>query len=342
MRVFRILVCSSILPFLFLLVANAQHVVKVYEQKSFPVTVPAGNYSGITHLHDDVYGVVSDKSDSSLYFNFRIQLDSLSGDLRHVECLGGVGRVDTCGLDHEAIAKTSDSTLVIVSEGLFRFTQYPIDNPIHGLWSLRKPAADFYPNYGYESLTYDSVRHCLWSVTESTLRKDGEPASWQNGMRNRLRLFSFDKSGIRSSYAYLMDPPSTSRVAQMYVMGVSELCALPDGQLLVLEREAWIPKIKLGAFCRCKLYIVNPSQEKEFEMNDSFSADTPFVHKRLLTEWTTRLSLLGRSFANYEGMCLGSRLANGDWVLILLADSQNQYAGVLKDWFKTIVISPSD
>ena len=35
-------------------------------------TVAAGNYSGIAHLHDDIYAVVSDKSDSALYFNFRI------------------------------------------------------------------------------------------------------------------------------------------------------------------------------------------------------------------------------------------------------------------------------
>ena len=342
MKAFRILFFGSALAFLFLSVANAQHVVKAFEQKHFPTTVPAGNYSGITHLHDDVYAVVSDKSDSSLYFNFRIQLDSLTGDLRHVECLGGVGHVDTCGLDHEAIAKVSDSTLVIASEGLFRFTEYSIEHPTHGLWTMRKPTADFYPNYGYESLTYDSVRHCLWSITESTLRKDGKPASWQNGESNRLRLFAFDKTGTRASYAYQMDAPSTNKAAQMYVMGVSELCALPDGQLLVLEREAWIPKIKIGAFCRCKLYLVNPSQEKVFAMTDAFSSDTPFVRKRLLTEWTTKLSLLGRSFANYEGMCLGPRLANGDWVLILLADSQNQYAGVLRDWFKTIVISPSN
>ncbi len=53
-----------------------------------PRFVPAGNYSGITHLHDDVYAVVSDKSDSVLFFKFRIQVDELTGELRHVENLG--------------------------------------------------------------------------------------------------------------------------------------------------------------------------------------------------------------------------------------------------------------
>ena len=55
-------------------------------------------------------------------------------------------------------------------------------------------------------------------------------------------------------------------------------------------------------------------------------------------EWKTGLSLSKRSFANYEGMCLGPKLEDGSQVVILLSDSQDQYAGVLKDWFKTIVI----
>jgi len=73
-------------------------------------------------------------------------------------------------------------------------------------------------------------------------------------------------------------------------------------------------------------------------LKEKFSSDTPFLKKRLLTEWKTGLSLSKRSFANYEGMCLGPMLEDGSQVVILLSDSQDQYAGVLKDWFKTIVI----
>ena len=50
------------------------------------------------------------------------------------------------------------------------------------------------------------------------------------------------------------------------------------------------------------------------------------------------LSLLDWSVANYEGMCLGPKLADGSRTLILVSDSQDNYGGVLKDWFKTIVI----
>ena len=375
--------CSILTIFLaFSLLAGAQDwkVVRENPQKAFPKTVAAGNYSGIAHLHDDIYAVVSDKSDSALYFNFRIQVNPKTGELEQVENLGFTERTDGTlndgkpwlglekGFDHEAIVKVSDSTLVIASEGYCRLKEFPIlptsaDAAKVGyqqnLWESRLSSSDFYSNYNFESLAFDSVHQYLWTIPESTLRKDGQPATPQNGLANRLRLMRLDWGKMKENrnkeeyseqvsskkdsrymmtYAYQMDQPSTHKKADIYVMGVSELCVLPDGQLLVLEREAFIPKIKIGAFCKCKLYQVNPLNSEEFSMKEKFSSDTPFLKKRLLAEWKTGLSLSKRSFANYEGMCLGPMLEDGSQVVILLSDSQDQYAGVLKDWFKTIVI----
>ena len=375
--------CNILTIFLaFSLLAGAQDwkVVRENPQKAFQKTVAAGNYSGIAHLHDDIYAVVSDKSDSALYFNFRIQVNPKTGELEQVENLGFTERTDGTlndgkpwlgqekGFDHEAIVKVSDSTLVIASEGYCRLKEYPIlptsadaakVDYQQNLWESRWTSSDFYPNYNFESLAFDSVRQYLWTIPESTLRKDGQPATSQNGLANQLRLMRLDWGKIKenrnkegyseqvsskkdsrcmTTYAYQMDQPSTYKKADIYVMGVSELCALPDGQLLVLEREAFIPKIKIGAFCKCKLYLVNPLNSEEFSMKENISSDTPFLKKRLLAEWKTGLSLSKRSFANYEGMCLGPKLEDGSQVVILLSDSQDQYAGVLKDWFKTIVI----
>lgn len=375
--------CSILTIFLeFSLLAGAQEwkVVREHPQKAFPKKVAAGNYSGIAHLHDDIYAVVSDKSDSALYFNFRIQVNPKTGELEQVENLGFTERTDGTlndgkpwqgqekGFDHEAIVKVSDSTLVIASEGYCRLKEYPI-LPIsadaakvgyqQNLWESRWASSDFYPNYNFESLAFDSVHQYLWTIPESTLRKDGQPATPQNGLANRLRLMRLNWGKMKEdsnkeeyseqvsskkdsrymmTYAYQMDQPSTHKKADIYVMGVSELCVLPDGQLLVLEREAFIPKIKIGAFCKCKLYLINPLNSEEFSMKEKFSSDTPFLKKRLLTEWKTGLSLSKHSFANNEGMCLGPKLEDGSQVVILLSDSQDQYAGVLKDWFKTIVI----
>ena len=375
--------CNILSIFLaFSLLAGAQDwkVVRENPQKAFPKIVAAGNYSGIAHLHDDIYAVVSDKSDSALYFNFRIQVNPKTGELEQVENLGFTERTDGTlndakpwqgqekGFDHEAIVKVSDSTLVIASEGYCRLKEYPIlptsadatkVDYQQNLWESRWPSSDFYPNYNFESLAFDSVRQYLWTIPESTLRRDGQPATPQNGLANQLRLMRLNWGKIKenrnkeeyseevsskkasrymTAYAYQMDQPSTHKKADIYVMGVSELCALPDGQLLVLEREAFIPKIKIGAFCKCKLYQINPLNSENFSMKENISSDTPFLKKKLLAEWKTGLSLSKRSFANYEGMCLGPKLEDGSQVIILLSDSQDQYAGVLKDWFKTIVI----
>ena len=48
-------------------IENAQH--------TFPETIPAGNYSGITWLGGDLYAVVSDKSKEDGFFIFEIKLD---------------------------------------------------------------------------------------------------------------------------------------------------------------------------------------------------------------------------------------------------------------------------
>ena len=64
------------------------------------------------------------------------------------------------------------------------------------------------------------------------------------------------------------------------------------------------------------------------------SAPLTILPKRLLLEFTTRLNLTSRKFANYEGFC---QPAPG--LLLLVADSQNRYKGILRDWFRVVSIS---
>ena len=85
---------------------------------------------------------------------------------------------------------------------------------------------------------------------------------------------------------------------------------------------------KIGSLVDVRLYLVNPSNCQEGEL----------LEKPLLTEFRTKINLTARSFANYEGVCVGPRLADGRQLLLLVCDSQNQYHGYLKDWFRTVVI----
>lgn len=315
-------------------------VMRVNEQRSFPATVPAGNYSGIAWLGGTRYAVVSDKGSSEGFFVFDIRTDSLTGDILSVSNLGfrDSGRPNR---DLEGIAYVDSLKALFISG--------EDDNQVQGFdkegksLNIKFDMPHCYTksrgNYGLESLTYSDSTSLFWTCNESTLNGDGEAATATNGVQNRLRIQSFGLDmKPRLQYAYLMDQPRAFQEAGQYAMGVSELCALPNGTLLVLEREFYVPKSKLGAFVTNKIYQVFPSRSQAIDAEKPLNASSPYMAKYPVAEWTTRLSLFSYRIANYEGMCLGPRLSDGSQLLILVSDSQGQYAGVLKDWFKTILI----
>ena len=73
----------------------------------------------------------------------------------------------------------------------------------------------------------------------------------------------------------------------------------------------------------------------------TYSTCRSTTHRRMttiVTGWRTVLGASESGIANYEGMCLGPKLPDGRQVIILCADSQDRYMGVLHDWFRTIVL----
>ena len=313
------------------LVASSQ--VKINKQQHFPRTVPAGNYSGITALGDDRYAVVSDKSEKDGFFVFHIVIDSLTGRIRQIDN-EGFRATDSPNRDQEGIAYFPlKNTVFISGESDNRILEYSLDGNNTTRYTGRSLAVPEIfktatANYGFESLSYNANTHRFWTTTESTLPADGAQAVPQKPVANKLRIQSFDDNlQPADQYFYEMDMPEATKRPAMYAMGVSELCAMDDGSLLVLEREFYVSKSKLGSFVSCKIYRIEPSAKLVGHL----------LPKRLLASFRTKLTLLGHGIANYEGMCLGPRLKDGRHVLILLSDSQNQYKGVLKDWFKTII-----
>ena len=313
--------------------------VRECKQRAFSKTVSAGNYSGITHIDGNKYALVSDKSENDGFYIFSIVIDTLTGaiaDVKEIEFLGD----SVCGGDCEGIVfRPSSSTFYICREKDSSIVEYGNDGKLTGK-ALSVP--DIYKNitgnFGLESLTYDEHKHLFWTINESTLPCDGAQATSTNGVKNMLRLQSFtDDLRPCAQYAYMMDAPKADSRSSKYAMGVSEITALGDGALLVLEREFFVPRNKLGAFVQCKLYEVEPS--KEFEVNDEMQIDeTICLPKHFICSFITKLKLFDWSLANYEGMCLGPTLADGSKVIILVSDSQNRHGGILKDWFKTIVV----
>ena len=268
----------------------------------FHKMLPPGNYSGIAALGDNRYAVVSDKSEEDGFFMLRITIDSIKGRITALENEGfrssGLPNRDLEGICY----CPSTNTVYISGEKDNEVFEYTLDGQRTGR-RLEMPVifrqADH--NYGLESLTYDKRRHLFYTTTERPLKGD-----------TLLRVQSFgDDLKPQRLYYYRPDAP----ISRKYFQGVSELCALDDGRLLVLERQIRVPKLKIGASTVIRIYEVIPSDE-------------PLLEKKLLIEFRTRLNLTSRRFANYEGLCQPT--SN---LLLLIADSQNRYKKILRDWF---------
>ncbi len=124
------------------------------------------------------------------------------------------------------------------------------------------------------------------------------------------------------------------------------MLALDNGKLLVLEREAYSPKWKVGAFVNHTIDVVDLAQAKPVSLAQPMSqvTDDQVVRKELLVEFKTRLNVFRRNLANFEGMCLGPRFADGRQTLLLIADSQEGKGNALfhlKDYLGVYIIDPS-
>ena len=307
--------------------------VTLLKQKAFPKTVSAGNYSGITWLGASRYAIANDKSPTAGFYLMTIETDSITGELLTV-------REDTfltSGLpnrDEEGICYMPESQTVFVSgEADQEIIEYNLQGQLTGRkLNIPEVFKTAYKNGGFEALTYQSKTHRFWTTSEFTLKADGEKPTIERKIKNRLRLQSFgDDLQPKEQYWYESDSTTIKKHKGRSIVGVSGLAALDDGRIVVLEREMYFPKKQIGSFAHVKLYVVNPTLHKPGEI----------LSKTLLTEFRTKVNLTRRSFANYEGICVGPKLADGRQLLILVCDSQNQYRGVLKDWFKTVILPAS-
>ena len=282
-------------------------VIIAQKPQRFHKALPAGNYSGITALGNNRYAVVSDKSETEGFFILNIETDSAKGCITSLENEGfqssGLPNRDIEGICY----RPTTNTVFISGEKDNEVYEYSLDGKRTG---QRLEMPDIFKkaghNYGLESLTYDRKRHLFYTTSERVLKGD-----------SLLRIQSFSDN-LKPGFCYYYKPDEP--ISKKHFYGVSELCALEDGRLLVLERQIHVPKLKLGASTIIRIYETTPT-------------DKPILEKRLVKEFRTRLSLTSRKFANYEGLCeiQGNRL-------LLIADSQNRYKGFLRDWFMIIRI----
>ena len=302
----------------------------VLKQRKFPKTVPAGNYSGIAWIGGSKYAVVNDKSPTTGYYLMTIDIDSITGELLSV-------RLDTfltCGQptrDEEGVCYMPQNQTIFVSgEKDQEIIEFDLQGQLTGRrLNIPEVFKTAYSNRGFEALTYQQKTHRFWTTSESTLQADGDKPTIDKKIKNRLRFQSFgDDLQPKEQYWYETDSAIVKKRKGNSIMGVGGLAALEDGRIVVLERELYFPKKQIGSYCLVKLYVVDPGKHQPGEQ----------LNKTLLTSFRTKFNLLRRNFANYEGICVGPKLSDGRQILLLICDSQNQYKGVMRDWFKTVIL----
>ena len=278
--------------------------------------VPAGNYSGIVRLGGNRYALVSDKAEQGGYFIFNIDIDD-KGNVTSV-MNRGFRQLEPKNIDEEAIAYDKENhNIYIGKEKTSEIVRY---NILDGRKNC-STVVDDYRDYGYsnrtiESLTYDKRRLSVFTINEGPLRVD-------NGLMLRLMEYT-PNLNLKRQYTYILDMPLDDSPTNEdgHAFGVAELLSLGDGTLLVLEREFKVEGLKIGSWVMNKIFRITPGKPE----------------KTFVTGWRTVLGASDSGLANYEGMCLGPTLPDGRQVIILCADSQNRHMGVLRDWFRTVVL----
>jgi uncharacterized protein YjiK len=313
--------------------AFAQQAV-INKQRHFSKTVPAGNYSGITWLGGDRYAVVNDKARTAGFCLMTITTDPVTGSILTARADSFVTNMQP-NRDEEGICYVPQSNTVFVSgEADGNILEYQMDGQLTGRKMSIPPVFQVtHGNRGFEALTYNAVTHRFWTTTENTLKTDGDKPNISKRIPNLLRLQSFtDDLQPCEQYWYMTDTSEVKSTEGKNTLGVSGLAALDDGQLIVLEREVYRTPKDIGSYAHVKLYVVNPAMQRASEL----------LQKQLITEFRTKINLTDRSFANYEGICVGPQLSDGRLLLMLVSDSQNQYKGYVRDWFRTVVVSDLD
>ena len=291
--------------------------------------IPSGHYSGITRVDDDTYAVVHDKKGGIFFFTLTL---NDKGKVRAVQAFEAAPAKAEI-LDNEDIVYVPETrTLFVSAEADQSIREYDLSGKESGR-KLQVPEdlTGCVSNAGFESLAYSGGT--FWTTTEAPLPEEILPGL------HRIQCFSLQDLSPSGRYLYQADAPvicgADAAGATAYVHGISAMTALPDGRLLVMEREVYVPAggflEKLGAFSEIKLYAVSPADAPAISPADD-PADI-LQKTRILSFRTRALNL-----ANYEGMCLGPVLPDGRQSLLLLADSQDGSGGLTGEYLQVIAL----
>jgi hypothetical protein len=284
----------------------------------------ATELSGIAYGGGSTYYAVGDNGAPTIW-QIDSPLGSRTGWIQSPAVAGSIN-VPMMGPDSEGIALSPERTSAWVSDEInSAISQFSLATGLM-LGSVAVPSiyrpANVQSNRGLESLSYGVST--LWTANEEALTQDGPLSTTSAGSWVRIQRFGGADLTPESQYAYRTDPiAAMSPFTTSERSGLVDVLALPDGQVLTLERE-------LGGFIplyRTRIYLLDLDGATDVSAVPSLSAGgfTPAAKTLLWQGFFTS--------TNYEGITLGPVLRDGSSPLILVSDDGQGQLGQLQTLF---------
>jgi hypothetical protein len=174
-------------------------------------------------------------------------------------------------------------------------------------------------NRGFESLTRTRDGTTMWTGNEEALSVDGPSST--DALGSVVRLLKLNVSGnavtAGPQYAYRVSPiHSTNGPSRS---GLNDLCVMPDGTLLSLERSAATGPP--GFFNR--IFEINFAGATDVSVGAAANAlaGNPYTLVGKEQLWSDTIN--GPGGQNFEGLGLGPLLPNGKWAMLGVIDSSD-------------------
>ncbi len=260
--------------------------------------------SGLTWTRGDAFYAVADHPNMLVPLTLRI--DPATGSITRGE-IGTPLSIRTPASDFEGITYVGATETFYISA---EHGNVVVALPKGGAAQLRRVPRIFSEarkNLGLESITWNDDDEHFWVTNEEALEPDG-PLSGATGTLVRLQQLDANFRPL-AQYAWRTEPAGFR--FRNSGNGVADLCLLPDGRLLVLERGFAFGGLRL------RLFLADFKDATDISRLPALAnADFTPARKILLYEEAT-------GFINFEGLALGPVLADGSRSLIAIADSNS-------------------
>ena len=277
----------------------------------------AGELSGLTWVSGNQFYAVSDNG--ARLFPLAVNLNPVTGAILSAALSNPVNLA--AGTDIEGVAYNATTDTVYASDetGPAIREYNRTTGALLGALTVPGVYANIRTNYSLESLSLRPGASALWTANEEALSVDG-PLSTV-GAGTVVRLQKYDAAlNPAGQWAYDTDGITGALLGQER-SGVSDLVALPNGRLLVLERELGNAGFLQPPF-RSRIYLVDFAGADDTSLINALNTVVyTSTSKQLLWEGAFLLD-------NFEGLALGPQLSGGAYSLLMISDDGGSVGGV--------------